>query len=503
MRPISRRNALLLGGLGVAATAAGGAGLAWTLAGSGGLAGGGPASGAPVGEPAEERSSAGVLQVRLTAAPGPVRLAGQDATALSYNGSIPGPTLRLKPGDTLKITLANNLAQATNLHLHGMYVSPEGNGDNVFLHVEPGRSFDYEYRLPNDHPPGVYWYHPHVHGTVADQIFAGLFGAIIVEDPVPVDAGTERLLVVSDTALDGLGSISPAPDMERMMGREGGLVLVNGQLNPWFMARPGERERWRLLNACVSRYLRLRLDGQQLQLLGIDSSRGQDPEDVQELLLAPGNRADLLVTTRPGESVLRASWYDRGIMAGMMGRGPGRPVPPEPAPPEPVPQQDSGATALATLNVSGEAAAPPAAIQRQAVPRDLRRSTVAARRQFTMYMGMGMGMAGGMMRFTINGREFDADRTDTTVAAGSVEEWTIVNTSPMDHPFHLHVWPMQVIDDNGRQPDAIMWRDVVNIPANGRVTVRVAFEGFRGRSVYHCHILDHEDLGMMGVIDVR
>lgn len=498
MRPISRRNALLLGGLGVAATAAGGTGLVWTLTGQGNPGTPSVAGGASFSQLPEERSSAGLLQVRLTAAPGPVQLAGREVDALSYNGSIPGPTLRLSPGDTLKVTLANNLAQATNLHLHGMHVSPEGNGDNVFIHVEPGRLFDYEYRLPRDHPPGVYWYHPHVHGTVADQIFAGLFGAIIVEDPGPGGAGTERLLVVSDTALDGLGSISPVSDMERMMGREGGLVLVNGQLNPRFTARPGEQERWRILNACVSRYLRLRLDGQQLQLLGVDSTRGQDPEEIQELVLAPGNRADLLVTTRSGESVLRASRYDRGMMAGMMGRGPGRPMPQEP-----VPQQDLGATALATLSVSGEPAAPPAARQPQAEPADLRQSTVAAHRQLIMDTGMGMGMAGGMMRFTINGREFDADRTDTSVAAGSVEEWTIINTSAMDHPFHLHVWPMQVIDNNGRQPDAAMWRDVVNVPANGRVTVRVAFDRFRGRSVYHCHILDHEDLGMMGVIEVR
>jgi FtsP/CotA-like multicopper oxidase with cupredoxin domain len=84
-----------------------------------------------------------------------------------------------------------------------------------------------------------------------------------------------------------------------------------------------------------------------------------------------------------------------------------------------------------------------------------------------------------------------------------VEEWTIVNASPMDHPFHLHVWPMQVIEEGGREASTPRWRDVVNVPANGRVKVRVAFEDFRGRSVYHCHILDHEDLGMMGVIDVR
>jgi len=109
----------------------------------------------------------------------------------------------------------------------------------------------------------------------------------------------------------------------------------------------------------------------------------------------------------------------------------------------------------------------------------------------------------GMMGFTINGREFNEARTDTAVAAGSVEEWTLTNRSPMDHPFHLHVWPMQVIEEKGQAVDSVLWQDVVNVPANGRVKVRVAFKDFVGRSVYHCHILDHEDLGMMGVIEVR
>ncbi|WP_157835709.1 multicopper oxidase domain-containing protein, partial [Arthrobacter sp. TB 26] len=130
-----------------------------------------------------------------------------------------------------------------------------------------------------------------------------------------------------------------------------------------------------------------------------------------------------------------------------------------------------------------------------------------ARRQLVLAMGAGSGgMGGGMggvMRFSINGREFSESRTDTIVAAGTVEEWTLVNTSPMDHPFHLHVWPMQLIEDNGRAVDAVIMRDVVNVRANGRATVRVAFRDFSGRSVYHCHILDHEDLGMMGVIEVR
>jgi FtsP/CotA-like multicopper oxidase with cupredoxin domain len=106
-----------------------------------------------------------------------------------------------------------------------------------------------------------------------------------------------------------------------------------------------------------------------------------------------------------------------------------------------------------------------------------------------------------MMGFTINGREFDPGRVDTTVQAGSVEEWTLRNTSPMDHPVHLHVWPMQIVEEDGRAAPAALWQDVVNVPARGTVVVRIAFSGFAGRTVYHCHILDHEDRGMMGVIE--
>ncbi|WP_237770079.1 multicopper oxidase domain-containing protein [Ornithinimicrobium sp. CNJ-824] len=105
-----------------------------------------------------------------------------------------------------------------------------------------------------------------------------------------------------------------------------------------------------------------------------------------------------------------------------------------------------------------------------------------------------------MMDFTIDGRSFDPDRTDQQVRLDTVEEWTIGNVGPLDHPFHLHVWPMQVMDVDGRRPEEPLWLDVVNVPAGGTVTVRIRFADFGGRTVYHCHILDHEDLGMMGTI---
>lgn len=480
MRPISRRRALQLGGTGLLAVAVGGTGL---LTSSGSRLS--TVTGARLIEPKTLRSADGGLQVRLEAAAGSWPVAGREATVYGYNGGVPGPTLRVRPGDRLQIHLVNNLQAPTNLHVHGLHVSPKGNGDNVFVTVEPGESFDYDYPLPDDHPPGVFWYHPHLHGTVADQVFGGLYGAIVVEDPDEIPVARERVLVVSDISLDAAGRLSQPSRMERMTGREGELLLVNGQHRPTLTCRPGERERWRVVNACTSRYLRLRLDGQRLDLLGMDAGRYPEPRRVDEVVLLPGNRADLMVTTTTeGSGVLQTQGVDRGGMGAMMG-GPA----------------SGEVTALATLGVSGERAPTPAPMPRQPQPRDLRNAVVETRRRLTFGMGMGMGRGG--MSFTIDGREFDPNRVDQAVKLGSVEEWSITNASPMDHPMHLHVWPMQIVAQRGRPVDHVRWQDVVNVPAGGEITVRISFDGFDGRTVYHCHILDHEDNGMMGVIEVR
>jgi len=431
------------------------------------------------------RSDAGLLRVRLSSAEAAVSIGGREATVLAYNGSLPGPSLSLRPGDRLEVALENGLGAMTNLHVHGLHVTPLGSGDNVLLAIDPGDTFEYAYDLPADHPPGVYWYHPHHHGNTAEQVAAGLYGAIIVEDPEPIPVARDRVLIISDLTLDSAGRVAPASATERMRGREGELVLVNGQLAPILSARQGERERWRVVNACVSRFLSLRLDGQGLHLLGMDSGRNTEPEPVDEVRLAPGNRADLLVDAASGTSILRTTPVDRGSMPGMMG-GPAA----------------TGAD-LAVFEVTGDPVDAPPPVPRQGTPRDLRDEVVTGRREITLAMGMGGGMGAQGMSFTIDGREFDANRVDTSVNLGAVEEWTLVNTSPMNHPFHLHVWPMQVVDYPGTSIDRPIWRDVVDLPARSRVRVRIPFEDFTGTTVYHCHILDHEDLGMMGVIDAR
>ena len=260
-KPISRRQALGLIGLGTASVAAGTVGWATGLGAPSGSAGLQPAdTGEPLRQPDVVASRDGVLDVRLTAAPG-VRLAGHDTSAWGFNGTSPGPTLQARPGDLLRVRLVNHLDQPTNLHTHGLHVSPYGNGDNPFVAIDRGGSFDYAIRIPADHPAGTFWYHPHHHGTVADQIFGGLVGALLVEGGPDLAVTSDRVLMVTDTTLDRSGRVAPASPADKMMGREGELVLVNGQHQPVIAATTGTVERWRVINGCASRVLALRLEG--------------------------------------------------------------------------------------------------------------------------------------------------------------------------------------------------------------------------------------------------
>jgi FtsP/CotA-like multicopper oxidase with cupredoxin domain len=487
MKPISRRAVLTMGGFGLASTAVGGTGL-WRELNPSLLD---PAAGESFTEPERLRSQGGRLQVRLEAALGTHDVAGREARTMGYNGGVPGPTLRLRPGDTLRLDLVNRLEEVTNLHVHGLHVSPKDDGDNVFLAVEPGQTQRYEHRLPDDHPPGVYWYHPHHHGHVADQIFGGLYGAIIVEDPADtIDVERERVMVISDITLDPGGSLVTPSTMEQMMGREGELVLVNGQSAPRIEGRSEERERWRIVNACTSRYLALDLPGQASRVVGRDVGRLARDVELRDVVLAPGNRLDLVVDLRDGSSELVARPVNRGgMMGGMMGGGDGT-------------LGEGGPVTLARVEVGSGDARARGDISAAPTLRDLRGADADQRRTITFRMGMGGMMVGGggPMSFTFDGTEFDADRIDQQVRLGTVEEWTIGNDSSLDHPFHLHVWPMQVLEVDGQQVAEPLWLDVVNVPARSQVKVRVAFEDFGGKTVYHCHILDHEDRGMMATL---
>ncbi|MEY4759118.1 MAG: hypothetical protein RLZZ268_616 [Cyanobacteriota bacterium] len=451
-------------------------------------------------------SRGGVADLELVASATPGTLPGGPATLLTYNGRSPGPLLEVNAGDQVRLRLRNDLQEPTNLHFHGLHIPPTGTGDNVFLTVPPGGSTTYAFKLAADHPAGLFYVHPHHHGHSADQVFGGLGGALVVRgdlDRIPeVGAASESVLVLKDFA--SASGQEAAMGVGRMLGREGPLLTVNGELNPALAIPSGGLLRLRLLNASNARIYRLALEGHRMVLIATDGGAIATPESLEELLLAPGERADVLVqgNQTPGSYRLRNLPYQR---SGHMGMG----------------QVADAPQTLATLNYAGSVATLPLPktlipVPSQPQPERTRRFSLAHAMGMGMggmqhgmggmgAGGMGMGgggMGGGGMGFVINGQPFDPDRIDTRVSLGSTEDWLIVNDDVMDHPFHLHVNPFQVISRAGRPEAQRRWKDTVLVKAGEEVRIRVTFKDFTGRTVYHCHNLDHEDLGLMGVLQI-
>lgn len=432
--------------------------------------------------------SAGVAY-ELAAGPARVLAGGQNATLWTYNGSFPGPVLRVREGEQVRIRLTNRLSEPTNLHFHGLHIPSDV--DDPFLEVPPGGSTLYEFTVPYG-SAGTYWYHPHLHGRVARQLFAGLAGALLVEEPFDASPGLgdaeEHVLVLKDLSLvDG----APAPHLpfDWMNGKEGALRLVNGTLRP-VLTPQRSIVRLRLINASNARYYRVRLDGHVLRLIATDGGLIERPQFFRELLLAPGERAEVLIRLwRRGQFPLLDLPYDRGAL--MAGHGHG--MPHSPMGPSSGHQLVGGEILLwlDTTRVSERVSMPMtgAAVER------LDQAPIAATRRLVLSEGM-------MGRFLINGRRFDPQRIDIDGQAGTVEVWELENRGGMDHPFHLHAYPFQVLSRNGLTAPFRAWKDVVNLPPGDRVRIAVPLRDFGGRTVFHCHIAEHEDLGMMGVLSV-
>jgi FtsP/CotA-like multicopper oxidase with cupredoxin domain len=438
---------------------------------------------------AAPQANTGLIEVELEAEQKWIEVGGRNAHLVGFNGQVPGPVVEAGPGDHVRIHLRNSLSEPTNLHYHGLHVAPTGNADNSFLEIPSGEDFTYEFDLPASHPGGTFWYHPHIHETVARQVSRGLAGVFIVRgelDQIPEIADApEAVLVLQDFDLASNGlSLEPGL-IERMAGREGDLVTVTGQVNPPVRIQRDGWIRLRILNASSSRFYRLQLEEHPLYLLASDGGALPAPEQRDEILLTPGERIEVMVRgERPeGRYRLLSLPYNRGGMGmGMMGGTTSRTI------------------VLATVVYEGQAG------RTWSLPQQLVRidplPAASVRRSFLLGQGMGMGMmGGGGMTFTINGRTFNPNRVDTRVALGSVEEWEFINPTMMDHPMHIHTNPFQLLGSDGSPIRA--WKDVILVGANSRIRVRTAFRDYTGKAMYHCHILDHEDLGMMGVLEIQ
>lgn len=580
-------------------------------------------------QPEVRRSARGVLRTTLRAAIEPVIIhdfasgASQVVTTPSYGRTIPGPTLRVKPGDSLEIELSNDLPpnaaharmgafphqlSTTNLHTHGLTVSPQGISDNVLREMEPGTTNSIRVKIPDDHPSGTFWFHPHKHGSVTYQMFGGMAGFLIVEggpgtlDDVPeVKAAREVLMAFQVIRTDQNGLVPVVDQTATQFGTtlnppvthgiwnaligSNQYVTTNGALNPVIHLRPGEVQRWRLLAAGSGETFVVALQDHRLHIVandGITVPRMRSLNPGEPYVLATGQRVDVLVKAgAPG--VYQLQGLDPAAPQGwsvISGSG----IDPQPrnarisfdTPPAPFP------ITLATVVVSGTPKPMPLPAGPLPVPKALPSITTmldtpADRTRRIAFENCGNQPSGPVavipmedptkrlpscgFYYTVNDAAYwggtpfttllmmrDADDNGVPnpvpnpeiprvgykkeglftesaplfddMISGNFEEWTIINRSFTDHSFHIHQNPFLVTHVNGQRLDTPEWHDTILVPGAvpqpdvgvvninqarfGTVTFRTYFNPVtEGAFVMHCHLVQHEDIGMMQRVGIR
>jgi suppressor of ftsI len=442
-----------------------------------------PAGGAPLREPTVYASYHGVLNITLVASEKTVEVAGQQVLAKVYNGSYAAPTLVIHPGDMVRIKLVDHLLEPTNLHFHGLEISPNGHADNIFVSVNPGHTYEYYFRLPRSAPTGTFWYHSHemepassvwcgVGALSEEQVFDGLSGLIEVQGlrqdlPPALRHVTERYIALKDVQIANGAIISSNISSDAPTTR-----VVDGQVDPRLTIAPGQTQLWHIANIGADIFYDLHLDGHYFEVIAQDGHPVIHPLKTATLIMPPGKRFDVLVRGgKPGISQLRTLTYNQGDDL----------------------YPDTVLASVVTTGRRDPTSAFPTFI---AHTPDLRRDRVA-RRRVVVFSENTAGT-----RFYIDGQSYDPRRINFHARLNTVESWTIVNHTDEQHPFHMHTYPMQVLSTNGVPSDFDGYQDEVILPPHGYVVLRINFRQYTGVTVFHCHILAHEDAGMMANIEV-
>lgn len=408
-------------------------------------------------------------------------LRGKMSNILTYQDGLLGPTIRAHKGETVSVTLQNNLSEETNIHWHGLILPEDMDGHPRDV-AAPGASLTYT--LPVIQRAGTYWYHPHPHGLTAKQVFMGLAGMFVVTDEAEsalmLPSGDFEIpLIIQDKHFEG-SNLDYSPDAEEIMtGYLGEHVLVNGIHAP-FLNVAANFYRFRILNGSTARVYNLGVTGGvAIHIIGADGGLLTAPETVSSILLGPGERLDVLIDfsgLEVGKEVYLVS------------------------------------TDFSEFNVQGRQGfklmkfrvdrASSVSFQLPTVlshinPIDAG-SSVSTRRFDISAMAMGSGMG----RHSINGKTFDIQRVDETVSAGSTEIWEFDNLAGDEiHPMHIHGVQFQVLERVGGRnhiiPSEKGWKDTVLVMAGEKVKVIMTFPQYTGLFVFHCHNLEHEDDGMM------
>jgi len=424
-----------------------------------------------------------IVEVDLAARVADVAVApGKIVHAWTYDGSLPGPLIRARVGDRIVVHFKNELPESTTIHWHGMRIPIEMDGvpDISQPPVQPGETFTYDF-VARD--AGLFWYHPHV--MSAAQVGFGLYGPLLIEDEDDGVGITDQLtLVLSDIGFDEHGTLDSADaggPAGMVFGREGAYILANGKVMPTLRVRSGAPQRWRIVNAAKSRYFLLELGNQPFYVIGGDGGLQESPQTVHTLLITPGERADVIVRPTRGNTdtiPLRARLYDRGYGS----------------------IQYRTAESVLTVAFTDEPTLPPSPLPD--VHRHFDPPTLEGATKVDILLTLPPAGPDGKSEFQVNGAPFwRAKPYRATV--GERQIWIVKNDSKYAHPFHLHGFFMLPLDERLQPIRPMAWKDTINVPVDGTIRFLVDFNERPGMWMFHCHILDHADGGLMGHVHLE
>ena len=418
-----------------------------------------------------------IVEIELDARVAEVEfLPGQSTPAWTYGGTVPGPLIRAKVGDRVIVNFTNHLPEGTSIHWHGMRVPNAMDGVPGVTQdpVAPDGSFRYEFVVPD---AGTFWYHPHINSSA--QVGWGMYGPIVVEDPDdPEEFGDDLVLVLSDMSLTDLGELYPADnggEFGDLFGREGTVLLVNGRVMPTLKARAGKPQRWRVINAARARYYNVRMPGHRLTRLGGDAGLAARSEEIYNVVIVPGERADLVFTpSDDAEATDVLQWVpvDRGFSSTF----------------------NRSREPMMNLELVDLPAVIPPEIPTELKVIEPVDITGAVENTFEMTIDTNFR---NEVVMGINGIPY-WNVVPVEAHTNEPQIWHLKNPTVFAHPFHLHGYFFQVLDDS-RIPE---WKDTVDLPAESELSIAVAFDERPGTWMYHCHILDHAESGMMGLVRV-
>ena len=400
---------------------------------------------------------------------------GKTIKAWGFNKQLPGPVLEANAGDTLVVRVTNNLNEPTMLHWHGIRIPAEMDGTGMVQKpIEPGESFEYRFVVPD---AGTFWYHSHQNETI--QMERGLYGALIVKDESDPVTDGERIFMIDDMKLDDKNNFTePGGFFKRLAethdGRQGNTLLLNGKENTAFTMNAGQMERWRFINSSSARYFLLNMEGREFKIIGTDGGLLEYARTVTEVLITPGERMDIIAGPfNEGEAfAIESLAYNRMTFL------------------------KAKRQKFATVKV-GEAKPSIASIPeklREIEPLAQQNAPVTREVKFSVAPSLKEGLS-----FRVNNQ---VHVNDKPVKVGELQVWEISNTSLMDHPFHLHGFFFQVIEENGKAPSYKSWKDTYNLKPRTKIKIAWMPDNRPGMWMYHCHIIEHHAAGMMANFEV-